>query len=167
MLSYLLLSIPPAAWAVAALNDIKALRIPNWISLFLIGSFPVAALAFGFTLSEFLTALLMGAGMLVVGFSLFSLNLFGGGDAKLLAASAPWIGMSAMVIFLYKVALMGGLLALALLMFRKTPLLPVYAHSDWIMKLHQSGKHIPYGVAIAAGGLWTLPDTLIFSSVFG
>ena len=35
-----------------------------------------------------------GAVMLIAGFALFAAGIFGGGDAKLLAASAVWFGWS-------------------------------------------------------------------------
>lgn len=167
MLSFFFLSIPPAAWIVAALNDIRALRIPNWISLALIGVYPIAALFLGLSLGDIGASMLLGFIMLLIGMGLFALKVLGGGDAKLIAASAPWIGVTAIWIFLFKVALIGGGLAVALLMFRKSPLLPVYAQAPWVLKLHQSGKQIPYGIAIAVGGLWSLPQTAIFIAVFG
>ncbi len=167
MFAMLALSIPPAAWIVAALNDIKALRIPNWISIALIASYPVAGLLAGISLGDIGLNLLLGVVVLFMGMGLFAFKILGGGDAKLIAASVPWVGMSALWIFLFKVALIGGLVAVALMMFRKSPLLPVYAQAPWILKLHQSGQQIPYGIAIAGGGLWTLPQTQIFLSVFG
>ncbi|MGV6800360.1 MAG: A24 family peptidase [bacterium] len=167
MLSYLFLSILPSAWIVAAINDLKSFKIPNWISVVLIAAFPLAALYFQYPPMLVLQCIGLGVAMLVLGFALFVLNVFGGGDAKLLAATAPWIGPSVFIVFLYKVVLMGGLFALILLLFRKTPALPVYAHSNVIMNLHQSGQQIPYGVAIAAGGLWALPGTHIFTLIFG
>lgn len=167
MLSYIFLSVLPAAWIVAAANDVREFRIPNWISIVLIAAFPLCALYFQYSWTLFFQCLALGVGMLIFGFALFTLNIFGGGDAKLLAASAPWIGPAAFIVFVYKVALMGGLLAFVLLAFRKTPVLPVYAHSATLMNLHQSARQIPYGVAIAAGGLWALPETHLFSLIFG
>ncbi len=167
MLAFFFLSIPPAAWIVAALNDIRALRIPNWISITLAAIFPIAGLVIGLPLATIGSSMLLGLIILFLGMGLFALRVLGGGDAKLLAASAPWIGLTTIWIFVFKVALVGGLVAVALMVFRKSPLLPVYAQAPWILKLHQSGKQIPYGIAIAAGGLWALPDTQIFLTVFG
>ncbi len=167
MLSYMLISVLPAAWLVAAVNDVIEMKIPNWISIFLLACFPVAALYFGFSFSSFFACIALALGILVVGFVLFAMNKLGGGDVKLLAASTLWIGPAALLPFLMKMVLMGGLFALVIMMFRKTPLLPAYAHAPWIMNLHQSGKHMPYGVAIAAGGLWVLPETYLFSLMFG
>ena len=140
MLSYMLISILPAAWLVAAINDVMELKIPNWISLFLVAAFPVAAVYFGFSFSMFFACVALGLGVLVAGFVLFALNKLGGGDVKLLAASALWIGPAAFTAFFIKMVLMGGLFAFVLLMFRRTPPLPVYAHAPWVMQLHQSGR---------------------------
>ncbi len=59
-----------------------------------------------------------GALFLVIGIVMFSLRWLGGGDAKLLASAALWLGFSSVMPYLVMVTIMGGLLALVLLMFR-------------------------------------------------
>ncbi len=167
MFSYMLIAILPAAWLVAAINDVLEMKIPNWISIALLSFFPVAALYFGYSFNMFFLCIALGLAVLIVGFVLFSLNKLGGGDVKLLAATAPWIGPAAFAPFMFKVILMGGAFAFVILMFRKTPMLPAYVHAPWVVKLHQSSSQMPYGLAIAAGGLWVLPDTYLFTLMYG
>ena len=53
--------------------------------------------------------------MLVLGFALFAAGLFGGGDAKLMAAAALWLGWSTGTSVLVFTALAGGVLAIVYL----------------------------------------------------
>ena len=167
MLTYLVLSLAPAAWIVAAMNDLQSMRIPNWIHVFLLGSFPFAAFYLGYSPAMWLECLMLSLGVLVLGFFLFAFGKIGAGDIKLIAASAPWIGAAAFPIYLLKVVILGGLFSLIVLRFRAFPYLPDYVRVGWIFKLHTTKSKIPYGVPIAGGGLWALPDTQIFSLVFG
>jgi len=111
--------------------------------------------------------LLIGGGVLIAGFILFALNITGGGDAKLLAAAAPWFGLDAQLMFLAGTAFSGGVFAVLILMFREFPILPIYARFSWLMTLHESEKGMPYGVAIAIGGLVAYPHSPIFKIIFG
>ena len=70
--------------------------------------------------------------------ALFAARMLGGGDAKLLAALALWVPPAAFAELLLVMALAGGLLAGAMLVTRRR-------------------VSVPYGIAIAAGGLWVLP----------
>ena len=86
------------------------------------------------------------------------MDLVGGGDAKLLAAAALWLGFDQLVPFLAYVTIFGGALALLLLAYRRCPpaRLPL---PDWAARLHAKGEGMPYGVAIAAGALSIYPLT--------
>ena len=111
---------------------------------------------------------MIGAGILVIGLSLWAFKVIGGGDAKLFAAITPWIGLLALGEFLFTTAMCGLFLTIAILGFRRLPLLPVYAHAPWILRFHERSKRdLPYGVAFAAGGLLTFPQTSFYHLVFG
>ncbi len=167
MLSILLLSIFPAALLIAAVTDLHDFKIPNWISLVLVVGYVGAAVALGATPIQIAEGLALGAAVLVVGFVLFAVRFFGGGDAKLFAASAPWIGAAHYLDYLLATSIAGGALALVILVFRRTPPLPVYAQAPWIMRIHQNQNELPYGVAISAGGLLTFSQTPLFKLAFG
>jgi len=167
MPSLIFLSAFPAALIIAALNDIYEFKIPNWVSIVLFCSYLVAGLGLGARADVMIEGLLLGCGALAIGFALFALRIIGGGDAKLLAASAPWIGLSALGGFMVNVALAGAALAGALLLFRRMPALPIYAQTPWLLRLHQRPKDIPYGVAIASGGLLSFSQTPLFQLAFG
>ena len=88
----------------------------------------------------------------------------GGGDVKLLVALAIGLPMTGVIQLLTVTALAGGVLALVHLMMRLLPyprLAPagsslvrrVYAIERW---RHLRHAPLPYGVAIACGGIWTV-----------
>jgi prepilin peptidase CpaA len=167
MAAIVILSVFPAALLIAAANDLYEFKIPNWISAALALAFIAAAPALGAPLRVLLEGLILGGAALAIGFALFAAKTLGGGDAKLFAAAAPWIGVSNLPAFFINMAFSGGVLALALIIFRKTPVLPIYAQAPWLLRLHQRPKDIPYAVAIAAGGLLSFPQTPYFQLAFG
>jgi prepilin peptidase CpaA len=160
LLSAVLLAFP-ALVIVAGITDLTSYRIPNWISLALVGAFlPAAGLALlaGAPLSALGLHLAMGAAALFAGMAMFALNWIGGGDAKLFAAAALWLGWPAVVTYLAVTMLAGGALAMLLLALRSSPLRPFASGGPaWIGRLAEPGAAVPYGVAIAAGALAAFP----------
>jgi prepilin peptidase CpaA len=143
----------------AAFTDIARLIIPNWVSIALAGLFPLATLALGMPLGDIGMHLLLGAGVLAVGFFLFAGNIIGGGDAKLLAATAAWVGPSVFLVFIVWTTLAGGLLATLLLMGRaNSGHLVAIGAPDFVHRLLTPKTGIPYGVAIMCGGLMVIPS---------
>jgi len=55
--------------------------------------------------------------------------------------------------------LLGGVLTLALLEFRKLSLPSRLARSEWIERLHRPEGGVPYGIALAAAALLIYPST--------
>jgi len=53
----------------------------------------------------------------------------------------------------------GGVLTLVLIQFRKLPLPAPLARQPWILRLHETGGGIPYGIALAAAALAVYPKT--------
>jgi prepilin peptidase CpaA len=140
-----------------AASDLARFEIPNWTSLVGAGAFIPAVVAAGHAPEALLTALAVGLGCLVIGIVLFALGLFGGGDVKLLAAGAVWAGWDGLFAYLFLVAVVGGVLSLALLVFRRLPLAGRLRLVRWVERLHAREAGVPYGIAIAAGALLVLP----------
>lgn len=154
----------PALLIFAAIWDVASYTIPNGLQLVLIAAFAAFALAAGLPLGLVGTHLLFGLGALVAGFAFFGFGWIGGGDAKLLAVIALWLGWGTLS-FLVAAAVFGGALSLLILIFRGFPL-PLWAmRVSWIDRLHKKTSGIPYGVALAAGCLFVLPQTEIFAFV--
>jgi prepilin peptidase CpaA len=144
----------------AALCDVRSMLIPNRIPALLAAGFAPAAWLCGAPVEMIAFHLGVGLAALGVCFVLFQLNLMGGGDAKLIAAAAVWTGPAALVSFLLAMCLAGGLLSLALIAGRRAALAGMPAPGP-LERLLRGETHAPYGVAIAAGGLWAAP--LVFS----
>lgn len=142
----------------AAVSDAASFTIPNRIPLALLALFPVAALVVGVPLPILGIHMAVGLAALIAGMAMFALRWMGGGDAKLIAAAALWLGAPAMPAFLLGVALLGGGLAFVILALRSAPIRPIIVLGPpWVSRLADPGQGIPYGVAIAAGALWALP----------
>ena len=164
-LEYSLLLIFPGLMAFAAMMDLFTMTIPNRISILLVGTFAVVAPLTGMGWEEYFIHLGTGFAVLAVGILLFALGLLGGGDAKLLAAASLWLGLDNLLQYVVVVALMGGLLAFLLLVYRGT-LPPRWLTSQgWAMRLHDRNEGIPYGLALAGAALWVFPTTGWFNAV--
>jgi len=138
-------------WGGAA--DLITKSIPNSVALLLAASFIVFAGSAGISTPQLVTHLLCGCAVLAGGFALFYSSLIGGGDAKLLASASCWFGFENIMPFLAAVALAGGVLALIYLVLQQL-------RAQLGLELEHSPT-LPYGAAIAAGGLAILPDALL------
>jgi prepilin peptidase CpaA len=99
------------------------------------------------------------AAVLVVTFGLFACGWIGGGDAKLAAAIALWLGFAHLFDYLICSSFLGGALTLLLIQFRALPLPPVLAGRPWAERLHRRGGGVPYGIALAVAALLVYPHT--------
>lgn len=150
----------PALVLIGAFKDAVSFTIPNWISLALLAIFPVAALAAGLPLPAIGLHFAVGAIALAAGMAMFALRWVGGGDAKLLAAVALWLGWPAVLTFLAGAAIAGGVLAVGLILLRSAPLRHVVLSGPtWVTRLAQPGEGVPYGVALAAGAFAAFADS--------
>ena len=116
-------------------NELNAamalLAIPFWIVNGL-ALWPDIAIQFGAAFAVFL-----------VFAGLFAIGAMGGGDVKMIGAVMLWIPLPLFMPTLFVMAIGGGILSAVMLIH---------------MKLSPSDKpvEVPYGVAIAAAGLWAL-----------
>jgi prepilin peptidase CpaA len=137
----------------AAVFDVRERRIPNacclglalagllrlFLAVFLSENGPVGPILGDLALT--LAVFLAGAG-------LFAAGALGGGDVKLLAAACLWLGGAHVPEFLLATALAGGVLATAKLAERR------------LSATEPRIAGLPYGLAIAAGGLAAAPGFL-------
>jgi prepilin peptidase CpaA len=157
-LQTLLLMIFPVLVIAGAVRDLTSYTIPNAISLGLVAAFPVAALALGLPPMSIAVAFGLGVAALVVGMGMFAAGWIGGGDAKLFAAAALWIGLPGMLSYLVFTCLAGGALAASLVALRLPMVRMVLPTGPaWFCRLAQPGGNVPYGVAIAIGALAAYP----------
>ena len=89
---------------------------------------------------------------LAAGFSLFGLGVIGGGDAKLFAVAALYVGLSRLLEYACVVGVLGGLMALFYITSKPKALIGFVLYRTPLAK----GRGIPYGVPISAGLLLLL-----------
>ena len=160
----LLISIFPAVVVIAAVRDATSYTIPNWLSAALALAFFPAALGVGLAPATIGLCAASGAAALAAGVAMFAAGWIGGGDAKLFAACALWLGLGAIGAFLAWTALFGGGLAVALLLARRSPV-AAFRGPPWVGRLLEPAGEVPYGVAIAAGAMAAFPSSAIFQAL--
>ena len=150
---------------LSAATDLRTRRIPNGLTVAGAAAAPVLwGLLEGPT--AVLASILGGGFGLAVGVPLFALGALGGGDAKLLMVTGAFLGPTRLMIALIATGIAGGVLALVVA-FAMGQLLATLARSGRLaLRLVTLGRKgtgrnlespgaitIPYGVAIAVGGL--------------
>ena len=160
MTQIVVLTIFPLLLIYAAIGDVRAMRIPNWLNgLMAAAFFPVAFLA-GMPLAEMGWHLAAFGVVLLAGMALFTFGFIGGGDAKMLAAAALWVGWGdALMMFVIITAVGGGLLAIVMKLWQLASLEQgVWGRDGALRKALSRNLELPYGVAIAAGALLAYPS---------
>jgi prepilin peptidase CpaA len=141
----------------AAWQDLRSLRIGNVVSiaiaiLFVIWTGAGALAAGSLPLSAFGLSLACAVGLFALGATAFAAGMFGGGDVKLLASVGLFAGPELAVDLLLVTALTGGVMGLAAM--AGAPIGPMPAARGEATLRDRMRTRIPYGPAIAAGGLW-------------
>ena len=145
LLALLALMLLAACW-----YDLKSRTIPNELCI------AGALLAIPFWWASGLAlwpdvALQVGVAALV--FALFAvafaIGAMGGGDVKLVSAIALWLPWPAVLAMLVLMSLAGGALTLAMVIRHR-------------LARREAALEIPYGVAIAFGGLWLIGQRFLY-----
>ena len=155
----------PAMMAFAASSDLFTMTISNRLSIALVAGFVALAPAAGVPLETVGFHLLCGLAVIVFTFTLFAFGWIGGGDAKLAAATAVWLGFAHMADYGAIASILGGVLTLGIIQMRGMTLPPWLSHREWFARLNDPQNGVPYGIALAAAGLLLYPDTQVFESV--
>ncbi len=133
----------------AAVVDIKTRTIANRLNLAIalmaplfwwamgVDLWPDAAIRVGVAMAVFILLAL-----------LFQLGAMGGGDVKLAAALALWFAPGDTLLLIVLMSLAGGLLTLIVMIEHK-------------IRKNEGRPEVPYGVAIAFGGLWLLAQRFL------
>jgi prepilin peptidase CpaA len=167
MLALSTLVVFPFLMAFAGSSDLFTMTISNRISIALVVAFIGFALLAGLPLETIAWHLSCGLAILVMTFTFFAFGWVGGGDAKLAAATAVWLGWVNILDYGVMTSILGGILTLAFIQIRKAPL-PQWAEArDWIARLYNAENGVPYGLALAAAGLIIFPETEIWHAALG
>jgi prepilin peptidase CpaA len=153
-LHYVVLVLAIALLTIVAIGDVRTRRIPNASVL---GVLALAVVRISFR-AEPSTALHTIAGAAVVFVAtclLYWRGWLGGGDVKLMAATALLVGYRNLFDFLFVTSLFGALIAIAILAVDRLGLHKVRARSA-VPHEPPARLTVPYGVAIAVAGASTL-----------
>ncbi len=159
MISFLAQTLLPFLVVAAGASDFFTLRIPNWLNAMIALAFFPMAFATGMPAETMLFHGLGAIAVLAAGFALFSFGVLGGGDAKLLAAAGLWFGWPALAPFLVFTSLAGGVLAILMKAWQMIEIERDVGDVGWMKRWLSFKADLPYGVAIAAGGLLAFPGT--------
>ena len=149
----------PALMAFAASSDLFTMTISNRVTLILVVGFFALAFYSGMNLQAVMWHAAAALTVLAVTFTFFARGWIGGGDAKLAAATALWLGFDHLMAYLLYASIFGGILTFAIIRFRLIPLPAALAGQEWVKRLHKADNGVPYGIALAAAALLVYPDT--------
>ncbi|ALC12294.1 A24 family peptidase [Sphingopyxis sp. 113P3] len=139
-----LMALLAALMIAAAISDLRSRTISNALNA------AIALLAIPFWFASGLLAwpemplqFAAAFGVFLAFAGLFAIGAMGGGDVKMIGAVMLWIPLPLFMPTLTVMAIAGGLLSGAMLIHIK-------------LRPSQKPVEVPYGVAIAAAGLWAL-----------
>ena len=138
-----------AILVVAAAIDVRTFTISNRLNLAVALLAPVYWLSIALPVwPDVGVQLAAGAGVFALLALAFYAGMMGGGDVKLAAALALWFSPASTLKFLVLMSLAGGVLTLGVMALHR-------------FKRREGRPEIPYGVAIAFGGLVILAQRFL------
>jgi len=136
------------ALVYACIDDWRRRIIENWLTGGIALAAPALWVANGWMLWPDIGVQVIAAVVLFGIFLVFfMLGMMGGGDVKLIAALALWFPLPTMVELLTVMAILGGVLTLGMMIRHR-------------LRNDSTQLEVPYGIAIALGGLWALFRTI-------
>ena len=148
-LSWILLGLLALLLVAACWFDVKDRTIPNGLNLAIAVLAPLFwwSIGLGFWPGA---AIQLGVAAMVFGlFAIaFAMGAMGGGDVKLIAAIALWLPFQAVILLIFIMSVAGGVLTLAFYLRHR-------------LARRTEPLEIPYGVAIAFGGLWLISERFL------
>jgi prepilin peptidase CpaA len=166
MNAFLFLGVFPALMAFAAAYDLTTMTIPNKLTAAVALAFIAVVAICRLPVTEVAWHLAAGLLVLTVTFAMFAAGWMGGGDAKLAAGIALWLGFADLFNYFVLASILGGALTLALLAARRYPLPLMLTRVSWAHRLHAPETGIPYGIALALAALAILPHAQIMLRAF-
>lgn len=148
-LSWILLGALALLLLVACWFDVKSRTIPNELNI----AIAVLAIPFwwsvGLAIWPDMLIQIAVAALVLFAFALaFALGAMGGGDVKLVAAIALWLPAPAVMLLIFIMSVAGGVLTAAMYLRHK-------------LAKRTGQLEIPYGLAIAFGGLWLISERFL------
>lgn len=165
MLELALITIFPFLVVYGAASDLFSMTIPNRITLALMIGFMVMAFWMKMDWVTIGWHWAMFAIVLTVTFTLFAMGVIGGGDAKLAAGIALWMGWEHSLIYFLVAAFLGGVLTIMIVKLRNVPLPNWVLRQEWANRIYTT-ERIPYGISMGAAAIMIYAQTLWMQQVF-
>jgi prepilin peptidase CpaA len=148
-LSWILLGALALLLLASCWFDVKSRIIPNELNL----AIAVLAVPFWWTIGlavwpDMLVQVGVAALVLAIFALAFAMGTMGGGDVKLVAAVSLWLPWPAVMLLIFIMSIAGGVLTAALYLRHK-------------LAKRSERLEIPYGLAIAFGGLWLISERFL------
>ena len=144
--SHVLLGALAIALLYASYDDWRRRIIENWLTGAIAVMAPLFWWASGYALwPDIGIQIIMSVVLFLLFLGCFVLGMMGGGDVKLIAALALWFSLPVMIQLLTIMAIVGGLLTVAMMISQR-------------MRKDEGAVEVPYGIAIAVGGLWVIAE---------
>lgn len=142
----------------AMVGDVRKFRITNRLNISFAACFFVFAILLGMEWKLILGHAAIGAIAFAVCFAIFFAGLIGGGDVKLVAATALWLGGAPMYNYVMLSAVLGGLVGIVLIAARFIARrIGLPKKPRWLRGILRRKSHMPYGVALGLGGILAMP----------
>jgi prepilin peptidase CpaA len=131
---------------VAVFTDLKSRTIEHWTNGAIALLAPLYWWSLGYALwPDVAIQIGIALGVFAVFAAIYATGAMGGGDVKLLGALALWLPILPLLDMLFIMAIAGGVITIIAIVVHK------------IRKM-QDKIEVPYGVAIAVGGLWVMSE---------
>jgi prepilin peptidase CpaA len=137
----------------ACIDDWRRRIIENWLTLGIALVAPIFWWSNGWTFGAMGIQVAMAIVLFLIFLIFFMLGMMGGGDVKLIAALALWFPVPDMMRLLMVMAILGGLLTLGMMIRHK-------------LRKDEAPLEVPYGIAIALAGLWTIAEVVNLRTIF-
>jgi len=144
---------------LASISDFRGMVISNTYSIIIAAAFVVAfagmwALEQDHVFEPVLGHLISAGIVFIVTLGLFAINVLGAADSKMASAYALWVGsLQGLFVFLFYMALAGGLLGVVALVIKKWKPFQSPPEKSWVGQLQAGHNKVPYGIAIFIGAL--------------
>jgi len=142
---------------MACVSDARSLRIPNLYSVVVLAAFGVAYLASPENFQPLWNHFLALGIIFAVTYLMFMAGMMGGGDSKFASALAIWIAAKGVMVFVFWMAVMGGVIGILTLWMKKKKPFRNPPAGSWMAAAQKGENKIPYGIAISFGAwiaLW-------------
>jgi prepilin peptidase CpaA len=136
---------------LSCISDFRTMRIPNFHSAIILASFLLAWLISPASFGKWWDPVASFALMFSVTFGMYCARMVGSGDTKLGSVLAPWIGLKGIAIYLFFMALAGGVLGVMAIVMRKKKPFKNPPEGSWAAQVQSGKSAVPYGIAITIG----------------